>query len=81
MVDRQYSPMPPNAVLRQSPLPGEQVKVSQDVQAILSLGPQKLIVPPLEGRSMRAAHVALLEVGLPLGEVSTVPCPTPIPVW
>ena len=79
VVDRQYSAMPANAVLRQSPLPGEQVKVSQDVQAIVSLGPQKLVVPSLEGRSMRAAHIALLEAGLPLGEVSTVTMPSADP--
>lgn len=79
VVDRQYSTMPANAVVRQSPLPGEQVKVSQDVQVIVSLGPQKLVVPALEGRSMRAAHIALLEAGLPLGEVSTVTMPSADP--
>jgi eukaryotic-like serine/threonine-protein kinase len=79
VVDRQYSTMPANAVLRQSPLPGEQVKISQDVQVIVSLGPQKLTVPSLEGRSMRAANIALLEAGLPLGEVSTVIMPSSDP--
>jgi beta-lactam-binding protein with PASTA domain len=79
VVDRQYNALPANAVLRQSPLPGEQVKISQDVQVIVSLGPQKLVVPALEGRSMRAAHIALLEAGLPLGEVSTVMMPSADP--
>ena len=79
VVDRHYNAMPANEVLRQSPLPGEQVKVSEDVQVIVSLGPQKLTVPPLEGRSMRAAHIALLEAGLPLGEVSTVIMPSADP--
>lgn len=79
VVDRQYSTMPANAVVRQNPLPAEQVKVSQDVQVIVSLGPQKLVVPALEGRSMRAAHIALLEAGLPLGEVSTVTMPSADP--
>jgi beta-lactam-binding protein with PASTA domain len=79
VVDRQYNTMPANEVLRQSPLPGEQVKVSEDVQVIVSLGPQKLTVPALEGRSMRAAHIALLEAGLPLGEVSTVIMPSADP--
>jgi beta-lactam-binding protein with PASTA domain len=79
VVDRQYSTMPANAILRQSPLPGEQVKVSQDVQVIVSLGPQKLTVPTLEGRSMRAAHIALLQAGLPLGEVSTMTMPSADP--
>jgi serine/threonine-protein kinase len=79
VVDRQYGNMPVNEILRQSPQPGEQVKVSQDVQVIVSLGPQKLMVPALEGRSMRAAHIALLEAGLPLGEVSTVIMPSADP--
>ncbi len=69
-----------NAVVRQSPAPGEQVKVSQDVQVILSLGAQKLTVPTLDGRSLRAAHIALLEAGLPLGEVSTANFPASSPV-
>jgi len=71
--------MPANAVVRQSPAPGEQVKVSQDVQVILSLGAQKLTVPTLAGRSLRAAHIALLEAGLPLGEVSTASFPASDP--
>jgi eukaryotic-like serine/threonine-protein kinase len=76
VVDRQYGTMPANEVLRQSPAAGEQVKVSQDVQVIVSLGPQNLTVPSLEGRSMRAAHISLLEAGLPLGSVSTVTMPS-----
>jgi len=75
VADRQYSTMSVNAIVRQSPAPGEQVKVSQDVQVILSLGAQKLTVPTLAGRSLRAAHIALLEAGLPLGEVSTASFP------
>jgi beta-lactam-binding protein with PASTA domain len=75
VADRMYSPTPLNTVVRQSPSAGEQVKVSQDVQVVLSMGPQKITIPPLEGRSLRAARVALLEVGLPLGEVSTVYLP------
>ena len=79
VADRQFSTMPANAVVRQSPAPGEQVKVSQDVQVILSLGAQKLTVPTLNGRSLRAAHIALLEAGLPLGEVSTANFPASEP--
>jgi beta-lactam-binding protein with PASTA domain len=75
IADRQYGTTPANTVLRQSPAPGEQVKVSQDVQVIVSLGPQNITVPSLEGRSLRAAQISLLEAGLPLGSVSTVIMP------
>jgi beta-lactam-binding protein with PASTA domain len=36
-------------------------------------------VPPLEGRSVRAARIALLETGLPLGEVSMLHLPSTEP--
>jgi len=75
IADRQYGASPANTVLRQSPAPGEQVKVSQDVQVIVSMGPQNITVPSLEGRSLRAAQISLLESGLPLGSVSTMIMP------
>ena len=72
VADRVYSSLPANAVVRQSPAPGEQMKVSQDARVVLSLGPQSITVPLLEGHSVRAARITLLEAGLQLGEVSTV---------
>jgi eukaryotic-like serine/threonine-protein kinase len=72
VADRVYSSLPANAVVRQSPAPGEQMKVSQDASVVLSLGPQSITVPLLEGHSVRAARITLLEAGLQLGEVSTV---------
>jgi eukaryotic-like serine/threonine-protein kinase len=75
VADRIYSPLPENAVVRQSPPPGEQMKVSQDAHVVLSLGPQIVYVPELEGHSLRAARITLLESGLQLGELSTVILP------
>jgi serine/threonine-protein kinase len=72
VADRMYNPLPLNAVVRQSPAPGEQVKLSQTAQVVLSLGPQAISVPAIEGRSLRGARITLLESGLELGEVSTV---------
>jgi beta-lactam-binding protein with PASTA domain len=72
IADRVYSSLPVNAVVRQSPQPGEQVKLSQNAHVVLSLGPQSVSIPPLEGFSMRAGRIALLQAGLQLGEVSTV---------
>jgi eukaryotic-like serine/threonine-protein kinase len=77
VADRMYNPLPANAVVRQSPAPGEQVKVSQTAQVVLSLGPQTIAVPAIEGRSLRNARITLLESGLELGEVSTAYLPSP----
>src|ERR1700741_2514873 len=49
VADRMYNPLPVNAVVRQSPAPGEQVKLSQTAQVVLSLGPQSISVPSIEG--------------------------------
>ena len=70
--DRVYSTQAVNTVVRQSPPPGEDVKVSQDAHVVLSLGAQAIAIPPLEGNSLRAARIALLQAGLQLGEVSEI---------
>lgn len=75
VADRQYGTSPANTVLRQSPAAGEQVKVSQDVQVIVSLGARNITVPSVEGHSLRAAQISLLQSGLPLGTVSTMVMP------
>jgi serine/threonine-protein kinase len=79
VADRIFSSLPANIVTRQAPSPGEEVKVSQDAHVVLSLGPQTVKVPPLEGFSMRAGRIALLQSGLQLGEVSTVYLPGAAP--
>jgi len=75
VADRLYNSLPLNAVVRQSPAPGEQVKLSQTAHVVLSLGPQTVNVPAVEGRTLRAATITLLESGLELGEVSTAYLP------
>jgi beta-lactam-binding protein with PASTA domain len=74
-VDRIYSDLPPNAVVRQSPPAGEKMKISQDAHVVLSLGPQNVAIPSLTGESQRAARVRLLQAGLQLGEISAVTLP------
>ena len=84
VADRVYSALPASEVVRQSPAAGERVKVPQDVRVVLSLGPQQVMVPTLDGRSLRAARLTVLEAGLQLGEVSQVYMPDalrPIPSW
>jgi beta-lactam-binding protein with PASTA domain len=73
--DRVYSPLPVNAVVRQSPPPGEEMKISQDAHVVLSLGQQTVKIPDLEGESMRAARISLLQAGLQLGEVTAIYLP------
>ncbi len=79
IADRMYSQQPINTVVRQRPAPGEQVKFSQTAQVVLSLGPQTVPVPAIEGRSLRGARITLLESGLELGEVSSTYLPAPNP--
>jgi len=60
-------------VVRQSPQPGSIVKSGQRAHVVISLGPQKVSVPELEGKSIRAARVELLRGGLQLGEMTLYP--------
>jgi eukaryotic-like serine/threonine-protein kinase len=69
--DRVYSSLPADAIVRQSPPPDTRVKVGQNAHVVLSLGPQKVTIPQLEDRSLRAAQVELLRGGMQLGEVSS----------
>jgi beta-lactam-binding protein with PASTA domain len=75
VVDRVYADLPTNAVVRQSPPAGEHMKVSQDVHAVLSLGPQNVTTPSLVGESLRVARIQLLQSGLQLGEVTSFSAP------
>ena len=79
VADRVYSTLPVNAVVRQSPSPGEQVKLQQDAHVVLSLGPQTASIPLVEGVSLRAARIALLQAGLQLGEVTNIYLPSSDP--
>src|ERR1700730_9579495 len=75
VVDRVYSDLPANAVVRQSPPEGERMKVAQNAHAVLSLGPQNVTTPSLVGESLRVARIQLLQSGLQLGEVTTYLAP------
>jgi eukaryotic-like serine/threonine-protein kinase len=73
--DRIYSKLPVDAVVRQSPPPNMSVKVGQDAYVVLSLGPQKEMIPELEEKSLRAARIELLRSGLQVGEISSAYLP------
>lgn len=73
--DRLYSNLPVDAVVRQSPQANMQVKVGQNAHVVLSLGAQRVTIPELEDKSVRAAQIEMLRDGLQLGEVSSAHLP------
>jgi beta-lactam-binding protein with PASTA domain len=73
--DRIFSNLPLDTVVRQSPPPNTRVKTGQSAHVVLSLGPQKVTIPQLQDRSLRAAQVELLRGGMQLGEVSSAYLP------
>lgn len=73
--DRLYNSLPVDAVIRQSPQANMEVKVGQNAHVVLSLGPQKVTIPELEDKSVRAAQIEMLREGLQLGEVSSAHLP------
>lgn len=73
--DHIYSSLPADTVVRQSPPPGTRVKTGQSAHVVLSLGPQRVTIPQLQDRSLRAAQVELLRGGMQLGEVSSLYLP------
>jgi len=77
--DRIYSDIPAGTVVRQSPPPNERVKTGQSGHVVLSLGPQRVTIPQLQDRSLRAAQVELLRGGMQLGEISSYYLPTGSP--
>lgn len=76
VADRLYDATPANTVIRQSPAPGQQIKVQEDAEVVLSLGPQQITIPLLEGQPQRLARITLLQSGLQLGEVSVAYLPS-----
>jgi len=70
--DRVYSDAPAEAVVRQSPRPGDSVRRGQRVHVVISLGAQALPVPDLIGKSERFARIGVLQSGMQLGHVSSL---------
>ncbi|MGC1106236.1 MAG: PASTA domain-containing protein [Candidatus Acidiferrales bacterium] len=70
--DRIYSNLPKDAVVRQSPPGGSQLKKNEWIHVVVSLGIQRASIPQLDDRSLHAAQIELLSEGLQAGEISTV---------
>ncbi len=70
--DHIYSSLPKDAVVRQSPASGSELKRGELVHVVVSLGVQTTTIPRLDDRSLHAAQIELLSEGLQTGEISSV---------
>jgi len=64
--------IPIGHILRHAPTPGFRVKCGRAVDLVVSLGPEALRVPALEGESLVHARFLLLRAGLQEGRLSHV---------
>ncbi len=73
VVDRLYSEkLAADSVVSQMPAAGTSVRPRQDVHVLLSLGPPRVTVPDLIGRSLRAARITAVERGLTIGDIAAL---------
>ncbi len=70
--DRFDEEIPAGHVLEQSPGPGSLMKRGAAVEIIVSLGPERLTVPDVDGKSLQAAQVELTSAGLTIGRIVNV---------
>lgn len=70
--DKIYSSLPKDAIVRQSPASGSELKKGELVHVVVSLGVQTTTIPQLDERSLHAAEIELLSEGLQTGEISSV---------
>lgn len=73
-VERQYySPkIPPGKILSQIPEARTQIRRGWQIRVAESLGPQRINIPNVVGRSERAAEINILRRGLDVGAVTVV---------
>lgn len=64
--------MPLGHVLEQSPGAGSLMKRGAAVEVVVSLGPERLLVPDVGGKTLQAAQVTLTASGLGLGRIVNV---------
>jgi len=70
--DRFDDEMPAGHGLQQSPRSASLVKRGAAVEVVVSLGPERLTVPLIEGQALQAAQVTLTASGLSIGRVFNV---------
>jgi beta-lactam-binding protein with PASTA domain len=68
-----YSPtVPEGRVLSQTPVAGTLVRRGWEVRLALSLGPQRVTIPQVVGKSNRAAAISIAERGLQLNSTDNI---------
>ncbi len=67
---------PEGKVLEQVPPAGNRTKPGREVRLVVSLGPERAIVPDLRRGSLRRAQIALAAAGLRIGTTASVPHPS-----
>ncbi|GIV49719.1 MAG: penicillin-binding protein [Candidatus Kapaibacterium sp.] len=79
-IQQQYdSTQPAGRVVLQSPYPGAIVRQGRRVYLVVSRGEETVALPSLVGMTLREAQVALIRLGLQLGNVETTPCELSLP--
>ncbi len=80
-VDSKYysSIIPEGRVLSQTPAAGTLVRSGWEVRLALSLGPQRVTIPQVVGKSDRAAAISIAERGLQLSSTDNVQLPGTTP--
>lgn len=73
---RYHAEVPAGHVIEQGPAASTLVKRGTTVGAVVSLGPQRLTVPELKGKSLQSAQVTLAAGGLALGPTLKVLSPS-----
>src|SRR5262245_51747359 len=64
--------VPKDQILSQNPVASARLKQNSQVRVVMSLGAKRISVPNLEGQSLRAAQIVVLQRGLRLGVVAAV---------
>jgi beta-lactam-binding protein with PASTA domain len=64
--------VPKDQILSQNPVANSKLKRNSQVRVVMSLGAKKIPVPNLEGQSLRAAQIVVLQRGLTLGVLAAI---------
>lgn len=67
--------VPLDRIVAQEPPPGSTLKAHRSIRVWLSLGPQRLAVPAVEGESLRTARLTLDQAQVPVSRVVEVDAP------
>lgn len=69
--------VPRDRIAAQEPAPGATLKRERSIRVWLSLGPERLEVPSVEGQSVRTARLSLEQARVPVARVVEVLDPSP----